>query len=59
MEGYRAQVVVKSDYMGTGLSHARVQFWVDSIHAWVLVEPQDDGIIDIFTSYTKYGTWIG
>ena len=57
--GYRAQVLVKSDYMGTGLSHAYVQFWVESIDAWVLVEPQDDGIIEIYTSYTKYGSWIG
>lgn len=57
--GYRAQVVVKSDYMKTGTSHAFVQFWVDSINAWVLVEPQDDGILNIYTSYTKYGSWIG
>lgn len=57
--GYRSQIVVKSNYMETGTSHAQVQFWVENVGLWILVEPQDDGIIKTETSYTKYGSWGG
>ena len=59
IEGYRAQVVIKNNYLGTGLSHAQVQFWVEESGVWIIVEPQNDGLFEIETSYTKYGSWGG